>query len=125
MIVRGYAAFGVTYPTLKLGDTDNSLPDSQAGSVSDLQRALANAGYAVGEIDGIFGPATLAALKSFQGEHGLAATGIADTATWAALLPGQADAPPRASTTLGTGAKVAIAGIGVLILVAGAVAFAE
>lgn len=126
MIMHGYAAFGATYPTLRLGMTDGSLPDSQAGSVSDLQQALQNAGYAVGEVDGIFGQNTLAALKNFQSEHGLSATGIADAATWYALLPGNADAPGNAaSPRLGTGAKVALAGIGILILLAGAVAFTE
>lgn len=37
-------------------------------------------------VDGDFGPLTLAATKSFQRAHGLAANGLINTATWDALL---------------------------------------
>lgn len=49
--------------------------------------------------DGVFGPSTSAALIAFQGARGLAATGIADDATWSALVmtvgPGRAFAAAR------------------------------
>jgi peptidoglycan hydrolase-like protein with peptidoglycan-binding domain len=49
------------------------------GSVAALQRALG-----VGA-DGAFGPATDAAVRSFQGAHGLAVDGVAGPATYAAM----------------------------------------
>ena len=52
-----------------------------------LQLALKRAGYKTGEIDGIYGRRTLAALTAFQQENGLAADGIAGRLTWSALYP--------------------------------------
>jgi hypothetical protein len=59
------------------------------GAKGDLvvwaQRHLQAAGAAI-DADGDFGPATQAAVKDFQGSHGIGATGQVDTATWRALL---------------------------------------
>lgn len=119
MIVKSYAGFGVAYPVLRVGSTDDA--------VNDLQQALINNGYAIGASgpDGIFGPATLAAVQNFQSEHGLPRTGVVDAATWYALIPDNADAPGSASSPSGlsTGKKLAIAGGASLLLLAGAVAF--
>ena len=63
-------------------------PGATGDVVRRLQRALRrtpNLGLAV---DGVFGPATEAALKSFQSGAGLAADGVAGPATWAALPDG-------------------------------------
>jgi len=49
--------------------------------VSELQRRLAQLGYVVGPIDGIFGPKTQAAVRRFQKEHGLKVDGIAGLQT--------------------------------------------
>lgn len=44
--------------------------------VKKMQEMLAKLGFEVGEIDGIFGPKTEAALKAFQEKYGLLADGI-------------------------------------------------
>lgn len=63
----------------------DGLPVLQAGgsgeSVSVLQRRLRDLGYFSGASDGVFGDATLAAIRRFQMANGLNETGIADRAT--------------------------------------------
>jgi peptidoglycan hydrolase-like protein with peptidoglycan-binding domain len=59
---------------------------SLGSNVRKLQEALMRAGIELrGGADGVFGPATSEALKAFQRSQGLAATGIVDDATAAAL----------------------------------------
>jgi lysozyme family protein/peptidoglycan hydrolase-like protein with peptidoglycan-binding domain len=53
--------------------------------VRQLQAGLGQLGFAVGEIDGEFGPITAAAVTAFQSAHGLPATGVADQATQQAI----------------------------------------
>jgi peptidoglycan hydrolase-like protein with peptidoglycan-binding domain len=52
---------------------------------TSLQGALAEAGYYKAEIDGVYGPATVDAVKALQQAHGLPVTGTVDKATEAAL----------------------------------------
>lgn len=59
-------------PDLSYGDT--------SGWVQAVQVALG-----VSPASGYFGPLTLAAVKKFQSESGLAVTGVVDAATWQAL----------------------------------------
>lgn len=59
---------------------------AKGDAVRTLQQALVNQGVAVaGGVDGVFGPATEAALKQFQSAKGLTATGKVDDATAIAL----------------------------------------
>ena len=51
----------------------------------DAQTRLQAAGYDPGEIDGIYGPNTVAAVKQLQADSGLRETGFLDAATTAAL----------------------------------------
>jgi murein DD-endopeptidase MepM/ murein hydrolase activator NlpD len=53
--------------------------------VAALQFHLWRRGYSPGAVDGLFGPATRAALASFQASAGLAVDGVAGPATLAAL----------------------------------------
>jgi peptidoglycan hydrolase-like protein with peptidoglycan-binding domain len=63
-------------------------------TVKQLQQALIYAGVTVrGGADGIFGPATINAVKAFQTSQGLEATGTVGDATVAALANPQAAAP--------------------------------
>ena len=63
-------------------------PRQQGDDVRVLQQALAEAGYTVGEIDGIYGPNTEAAVRAFQADQNIAIDGIAGAVTWhLAVLP--------------------------------------
>jgi murein L,D-transpeptidase YcbB/YkuD len=63
--------------TLKSGD--------EGASAKKLQRALNALGYDVGKADGVFGPATVEAVKKFQADSGLDADGVAGQETLSAL----------------------------------------
>lgn len=58
---------------------------SMGGEVKEVQRRLIEWGYLDGEADGIFGLATLAAVKAFQKKNGLTADGVVGKATFEAL----------------------------------------
>lgn len=64
-------------PTLRIG--------AQGGKVEDLQRQLTWLGYPVGNIDGIKGSRTRAAVMAFQADNGLLVDGVVGPQTWAAL----------------------------------------
>jgi hypothetical protein len=53
--------------------------------VSELQTALKEKGFAVGAVDGIVGPKTMGAIRNFQSQAGLTATGQPDQQTLKAL----------------------------------------
>ncbi len=59
--------------------------DNGAG-VRALQRNLRTLGYYTGNIDGDYGPGTLAAVTAFQAANGLTADGIAGNSTQGAIL---------------------------------------
>lgn len=69
------------------GDEEAQAQASQwiSDYVSALQTDLRTLGYYQGEIDGIFGPQTVAAIESFQEENGLPVTGLVDPPTQAAI----------------------------------------
>ena len=69
---------------------------TRSSAVRDMQLALINKGVTVlGGADGIFGPATQSALKSFQAKSGLKATGVLNrrTARKLGLIASAAPAP--------------------------------
>lgn len=53
--------------------------------VSELQQALNEKGFAVGAVDGIMGQRTMGAIRNFQSQQGLTATGQPDQQTLKAL----------------------------------------
>ena len=93
-----YVAEGETQPTPTPEPTPQpsgkieGLPVVKSGSRGDaakiLQGALIAKGYSCGSsgIDGIFGTASVAALKSYQKAQGITADGIVGPATWGKLL---------------------------------------
>jgi len=58
---------------------------ARGAAVVELQTLLTTAGHNPGHIDGVFGPNTRAAVRSFQRAMGLPETGILTRATWEAL----------------------------------------
>ncbi|HYH71969.1 MAG TPA: peptidoglycan-binding domain-containing protein, partial [Nocardioides sp.] len=87
------AAVALEMSWLRLFSEVGCLSDEQqaqaATAVRDytatLQESLALAGHYTEEVDGVYGPATVEAVRSLQDSHGLPATGTVDTATAAAL----------------------------------------
>lgn len=58
---------------------------AKGGEVKELQRRLKQWGYYKGEVDGIYGKATVEAVKYFQRKNGLTPDGVAGKSTYAAL----------------------------------------
>lgn len=67
-----------TFPVLKVG--------MRGTAVQGLQERLKAKGFLQGGVDGIFGPATLAAVKAAQTEYKLKADGVVGSDTWIVLL---------------------------------------
>ncbi len=65
--------------------------------VADMQQKLNDQGFSVGQVDGLWGPNTSAALKRYQAKHGLQQTGQLDQGTLAAFGAASAIAVPPAS----------------------------
>src|SRR5262245_60562002 len=66
-------------------DPDTLTTGSIGERVRQLQNALSQLNFAVGEIDAEYGPITAAAVQAFQSAHGLPATGVADRETQNAI----------------------------------------
>lgn len=77
----GLAGEYVDLPILQQG--------SSGDSVAAMQRTLKQLGYFSGNCDGMFGDATLAAVRRFQLANGLSLTGIADRSTQMRLSEGE------------------------------------
>nr|WP_237405243.1 peptidoglycan-binding protein [Streptomyces sp. SN-593] len=75
--IVGPATWGSLIVTVSQGATGSA--------VSAVQHEL-NAHGAALAVDGQFGPATAAAVRSFQSAHGLVVDGIVGPATWKALV---------------------------------------
>ncbi|MBN1405652.1 MAG: peptidoglycan-binding protein [Candidatus Omnitrophica bacterium] len=56
-------------------------------TVEEMQKALQNAGFYRGKIDGKSGPMTKKAIEEFQAQNGLKADGKAGPKTWGKLKP--------------------------------------
>jgi hypothetical protein len=76
-----------SYPVEEYAPGPNTNQSEYSGDarVSDVQSALAREGYYDGAIDGVLGPATRNALRRYQRDHGLDATGGITSGTIHAL----------------------------------------
>lgn len=75
--------------------------NSRGSAVSELQQALADAGFDPGPIDGDFGPQTRAAVMAFQQRNGLDVDGVVGPQTWGALRGAAPAAPAAPAPTSG------------------------
>ena len=85
------------------GGTTTLRQGSKGQAVVSMQNRLRAHGYSV-VADGVFGPNTLAAVRSFQTAKGLAADGIVGPQTWAKL-----NAAPSSNNTGGVKSNPALA----------------
>ena len=60
-------------------------PGASGGAVRQLQLELAEVGLYPGPVDGLYGTATVQAVRSLQQQQGLAVDGVAGAQTWQAL----------------------------------------
>ena len=89
-------------------------PRMHGDDVKELQTLLDKHGFPCGEIDGVFGPATDKAVKSFQKANGLTVDGKVGEKTWAALR--QEPGEPSGDYLAVAKDKAGHAGKGVLVV---------
>lgn len=97
------ASTGTTTTTPAQPSPSCTVTTVRYGATGDIVQALQQR---IGvTADGVFGSATLAAVKSFQSSNGLSVTGAADSATWSALggYPCITTTGTTTSTNPGTG----------------------
>jgi len=87
------SASGSSAPTAATGHP-TLYQGTQGPAVSEMQRALAQAGFNPGGgADGVFGPQTRNAVMAFQRANGLAVDGVCGPQTWGALTSSFQPAP--------------------------------
>ena len=90
-------------PTPEPIPTPKDLNKLQSGSTGDsvkaLQSRLITLGYLTGEIDGVYGRATVSAVREFQKVNGLTSDGIAGFATLQLIYTSNALSKPTAAPT--------------------------
>lgn len=77
-----------------------------AQSIREAQAALNALGYGAGVVDGLMGPRTRGAIRTFQEQNGVAMTGALDEATWSRLFVTRDDLPAPKEMPLGTRAEM-------------------
>ncbi|KQZ87244.1 peptidoglycan-binding protein [Mesorhizobium sp. Root157] len=83
-IADTYGHYATGKPLKAIAQSSLLRPGSQGEAVADLQRRLTALGYPL-SADGIFGPATLAAVERFQADNGLDADGLVGKRTGEAI----------------------------------------
>lgn len=117
------AAVALEMAWLRLFADAGCIPDERqqqaeaavSGYTTALQQDLTDAGYYDAGIDGVYGPATVAAVEALQEANGLPVTGTVDTATAEALQAelmalGGAAAKESVATTAAVQQTLALAG---------------
>lgn len=85
-LCRVLAVFLMLFFTAAITDASAAYREGdEGGDVTQIQSRLSSLGYAV-SVDGDFGPATTAAIKTFQTDRGLEADGLVGAMTYKALM---------------------------------------
>jgi peptidoglycan hydrolase-like protein with peptidoglycan-binding domain len=85
ILVAGLSAASLPAAADPGGPEAGLMQRDSADAVRLAQRALQSGGYYPGDIDGLFGPLTLQAVRQFQHVNGLSVTGRLEYRTMAAL----------------------------------------
>ena len=83
--IKTWTALGVNCNIPPVNGCPTLAQGSRGPAVTKLQGILKQKGYYTGNLDGIFGPLTKAAVLAFQGDQGLVQDGIVGIRTWTAL----------------------------------------
>lgn len=83
--LRGWQKDGLLGADAKPTASTTHMLGDRSDRIAELQRRLNKLGESL-DTDGIFGPATHAAVVGFQGTHGLSADGVVGSKTWSTLL---------------------------------------
>ena len=84
------AVLGIGCVSSAFAETDSmSLPAAETNKdkidPKEIQKALTEAGFYKGAVDGVIGKKTRAAIRAFQTENGLTADGVCGAKTWEKL----------------------------------------
>jgi peptidoglycan hydrolase-like protein with peptidoglycan-binding domain len=90
---------------MKSGRPEGARGAGSTEQVKAMQQALTDKGHDAGGIDGKMGPKTQAALRDFQQQEGLKATGRADADTMAKLGGSSSSDTGASKDATSTGAK--------------------
>jgi peptidoglycan hydrolase-like protein with peptidoglycan-binding domain len=82
-------------------------PELSPGVVRTVQASLQQQGLYKGNVDGVWGPETESAVRGYQRDHGMMATGALNGPTLAALAPSAP--PPTAGTPVPPPAPTSLA----------------
>jgi polysaccharide deacetylase family sporulation protein PdaB len=85
-----WSKLGTSSGSASSGSSSTSYPGllkigSSGSSVKTLQQALSNKGYSL-SVDGVFGPMTQSAVKSYQSSQGITVDGVVGSVTWGRLF---------------------------------------
>lgn len=99
VVIATGAAFVLSAPALGADEPRSPGQHMDPQTIRQVQQALQDKGQNVGDVDGIMGPRTQAALRQYQESQGMPATGRVDRQTVSSLGLSRAAAGASGSAT--------------------------